>query len=195
MSKTHLPHISEEVLEQYAMGRLSEPEIDAAEEHLLICTECQDSLTATEEFLAAVRVAAHEIQSVPVPEPWWRKLFAIPRPVMAAAACALLAVAIFVPRNTPTATVDLEAMRGPETAIEAPANSILNLRLSLAGLQQTGPLRAKVADSTGYIVLDTPVEVSGSQALATTSKLSRGAYWVRLYSGDEMIREYALNVQ
>ena len=37
-------HITAEALELYALGRLSEPEGAAVEEHLLICEHCQEAL-------------------------------------------------------------------------------------------------------------------------------------------------------
>ena len=51
-------HIAEDSLEQYAMGALPEPEAGPLEEHLLICTACQDRLQATDDFVAAMRTAA-----------------------------------------------------------------------------------------------------------------------------------------
>jgi Putative zinc-finger len=200
MSKTHLPHPTEDVLEQYAMGALSEAEIDMVEEHLLVCTACQDSLTATDDFVRAARIATEELASQPQPESWWstsplRKIFTMPAPILAAAACATLAVVMLLPRQTPTAEVQLMAMRGPETAAQAPANAALTLRLSLDGLEVSGPLQAQVADSTGRIVLESPVERSGAEAVAKTEKLAPGTYWVRLYSEATMLREYPLSVR
>jgi anti-sigma factor RsiW len=51
-------HISEDSLEQYAMGAFPEPEAGPLEEHLLICTACQDRLQATDDYVAAMRAAA-----------------------------------------------------------------------------------------------------------------------------------------
>ena len=51
----HWPaHIAEDVLELYALGRLSEAEITPVEEHLLLCPACQDALAATDEFISAL---------------------------------------------------------------------------------------------------------------------------------------------
>ncbi len=51
-------HIAEDSLEQYAMGALPEPEAGPLEEHLLICTACQDRLQTTDDYVAAMRAAA-----------------------------------------------------------------------------------------------------------------------------------------
>jgi anti-sigma factor RsiW len=34
--------LSEEHLEQYLLGRLPEPDAERAEDHLVLCTKCQD---------------------------------------------------------------------------------------------------------------------------------------------------------
>lgn len=209
MSNTHLPHISEDVLELYAMGRLSEPETEPVEEHLLVCSVCQDALQQTDEFVRAIRVAARELQSEPEPvavplnvpvsqpkaDPWWKKLFAMPAPMLGVAACAVLALIMLVPRERPGATVELRAMRGPETAATAPSSAPLTLNLSLAGLDNPGALRIEVADEVGNIVRRADAPRSGEGAIAKADALKAGTYWVRLYSGNELLREYGLSVR
>ena len=207
MSKTQLPHIAEDALELYVMGRLSEPETEVVEEHLLVCHQCQDLLEETEEFVKAIRVAARELENEPEAqpqvqlrpepkaEPWWRRLFAIPTPMIAAAACAMLAFFVLIPREKPNAVVDLRAMRGAEAAAVAPPNASLTMNLSLTGVESQGSLRVEVADAEGNIVRKADVDRKGEQATAHTDGLKAGTYWVRLYSGDELLREYGLTVQ
>jgi hypothetical protein len=61
-------HYREEVWENYAMGILSDQESEPLEEHLLICSACQDLLAAADEYLevakAALTLAARGDQSV-----------------------------------------------------------------------------------------------------------------------------------
>ena len=52
-----MPHLSDDSLEQYAMGTVPEPDLNLVEQHLLICEECQDRLKATDTFLVAMRSA------------------------------------------------------------------------------------------------------------------------------------------
>jgi hypothetical protein len=194
MSKPNLPHLAEDTLEMYSLGRLSESEIDGVEEHLLICTVCQDRLSETDQFVQAIQTAARELERQPKAEPWWRKLFLAPTPVWAAAACALIALFVFIPRQTTTAVVDLQSMRGPETPVEAPANAALTLKLSLTGLESSGALQVQIAAGNGQTVAVSPAEREGEVAVAHANKLPAGRYWVRLYSGTELLREYGLNV-
>jgi hypothetical protein len=50
-------HVSEEAIEQCAMGTLPAPEVESFETHLLVCEVCQDRLRDTDEFLAALCAA------------------------------------------------------------------------------------------------------------------------------------------
>lgn len=50
-----MPHISDDVLELYLMGRLTEMEMAPLEEHLLICEDCRNRLEEAETYLAAMR--------------------------------------------------------------------------------------------------------------------------------------------
>lgn len=47
----------EDLLERYALGRLSELESGPWEEHLLLCRACQRRLEDMDEFLAAAKAA------------------------------------------------------------------------------------------------------------------------------------------
>lgn len=50
-------HYPEEVWENYAMGILSDQESKPLEEHLLICSACQDLLAAADEYIAVAKAA------------------------------------------------------------------------------------------------------------------------------------------
>jgi uncharacterized CHY-type Zn-finger protein len=55
-------HAAEDDLERYAMRTLPAAESDQLEEHLLICAECRDRLTAADEYVTAMRSAAAKIR-------------------------------------------------------------------------------------------------------------------------------------
>ena len=57
-----VPHISDDTLERYAMESLRGSESEPLEEHLLICSECQERLDGAIEFVTAMRGAAAEIR-------------------------------------------------------------------------------------------------------------------------------------
>ena len=52
-----MPHITDDFLDQYAMGTLPEPDTTVFEEHLLTCGECQDRVKAADAYVTAMRSA------------------------------------------------------------------------------------------------------------------------------------------
>jgi hypothetical protein len=50
-------HYPEETWENYALGHLSDRESETLEEHLLICSVCQDLLAQTEEYIEVAKAA------------------------------------------------------------------------------------------------------------------------------------------
>ena len=50
-------HYPDDVLERYAMGKLSALDYVPLEEHLLICTSCQTNLLAVEDYIQIARAA------------------------------------------------------------------------------------------------------------------------------------------
>ena len=50
-------HFSEEVWEEYALGRQSEEDCSVLEEHLLVCATCQDLLAEADDYIQAVAAA------------------------------------------------------------------------------------------------------------------------------------------
>jgi anti-sigma factor RsiW len=64
-------HISEGVLEEYALGVQSDEDCKPLEEHLLICPACQDLLAAIDEYIRVAKAAAALIRrpANPLPKP------------------------------------------------------------------------------------------------------------------------------
>jgi hypothetical protein len=52
------PHFPQETWEAYALGMPSEEDCKSLEEHLLICSVCQDLLAEADEYIQAVKSAA-----------------------------------------------------------------------------------------------------------------------------------------
>jgi anti-sigma factor ChrR (cupin superfamily) len=55
-------HFSDELLEKYALGRVSVLDCASLEGHLLICSDCQTHLATIEEYLAVMRAALAELE-------------------------------------------------------------------------------------------------------------------------------------
>jgi anti-sigma factor RsiW len=58
-------HVSEEVLETYALGKLSDEDCAPLEEHLLLCCICQRRLERTDEYLRVIKAAASSLDHGP----------------------------------------------------------------------------------------------------------------------------------
>jgi len=58
-------HFPDHLLESYAMGKLSDQESEPVEEHLLLCSVCQERLDELDDFVLAMKTAL----AGPVPTP------------------------------------------------------------------------------------------------------------------------------
>lgn len=50
-------HFAADVWEKYALGMLPEKDCESLEEHLLICSKCQDLLAEADEYIHVMRAA------------------------------------------------------------------------------------------------------------------------------------------
>ena len=57
---TLILHLTEEVLEEYCFDRLSAEMTGAVEEHLLVCSTCQELLRSLDEFIQLLRMASRD---------------------------------------------------------------------------------------------------------------------------------------
>jgi hypothetical protein len=207
-------HIAQDVLEEYALGRLNEADEEAVEEHLLLCEECQDRLTDIDDFIGAIRAAApaqESAQSRPKNVIWdrlgeWTGGFFGWKPVYAAGAiAAALAIIVLAPgeRGTagPAVEVSLEAVRGDASrGAEVAAGRPLVLKIDLTGLEGVSAFAVEVADVMGQTLWRTTVESRGETAVRVNPEapLGAGTYWVRAYDAKapgELLREFGLTVR
>jgi hypothetical protein len=193
-------HVEEEQLEQYSVGTLPEPDVARVEEHILICETCQYKLNYTDSWVRSIRRVSAQCQ--PEPERFWH-IWRLPRfsPALATAIVFVFVVGLAVQLNkqAPLAplAVALEANRGAENVTRVPTRQPLVIEPSLEGLPQFPEYRLEVVDDTGKRVWQRNITASsGRTPGASISQISRGTYYVRLYSptGD-LLREYALEVR
>jgi hypothetical protein len=196
-------HVTDEVVEEYSMGRLAGLEMEEFEEHLLICTQCQDRLAFTDRFVGGIRSAALELRQAPAAEarPWRLSLFDLPKPAWALALAVLVIAAGIRPSlhrsNAPPAVVLLESTRGTETPDSStPAGKPFLLVLDLTDLQPLAQYRVQIVDDAGHPVFQSSAAPDRNRLRATVARgLRGGVYYVRLYApGQELLREYGLKV-
>jgi hypothetical protein len=213
MSVAYCSHSTDEVLEQYSLGRLPEGEATHLEEHLLICTGCRQRLEDIDEFVLTIRQALTEYEeaSRARPSPRFSPLAWLPRlpkPAWAGALAAVVVLAVLLPwRQQPGAPypLQLHSFRGPAPAFAAiaPAGRPLLLTVDLTGLKASPACVFEIADSSGASVWES-VAGSGDDAVTLTvdRTLRPGQYWLRVYESapasgarGELLREFSLPVK
>jgi len=201
-------HPTEDLLEEYSFGRVLEPALAPLEEHLLDCTLCQARLLAVDEYTALMKagLAAMERERESTNP---SRRFAIPRvpgfPVVLTAAVMLVLVGVTIgwrlqPRSgSGSATaVKLTALRGGdgEGVAHAPFGRPLELTVDRTDLPPELMYRLEVVSSTGRALWSGAAQIAAQTLSArVTTRLAPGAYWVRLYSGDQLRREFGLRVE
>lgn len=206
-------HPSEDLLEGYALGRLVEPELGRVEAHLFVCHSCQDALTETDQYVAAMKSALAE----PVPEAESRPIAAfigrltsslrIPRPVpLYCAALATLSLVAVLSQGYEfrvggkASEIALRSVRGGVEATQAqgPAAARLNLRIESPYLAPDLVLEARIVDAAGKPAwTGRPLYHHDSgYSLQVDSELGAGTYWVRLYDSQKrLLQEYGLQLR
>jgi len=203
-------HPTEDLLEEYSFGRVLEPALAPLEEHLLDCTLCQARLLAVDEYTALMKagIAAIERERAATSTPSTR--FVFPRmpgfPVVVGAAVMLVLVGVTIGwrlqpslASTSAATaVKLSALRGGdgEGVAHAPFGRLLVLTVDRTDLPLALAYRLEVVSSTGRPLWSGAAQIAPrSLSARVTTRLAPGAYWVRLYAGDQLRREFGLRIE
>jgi len=194
-------HGTDDQLELYALGRLSESEVPALEEHLMVCEACQERLDHVESFALGMRQALEdaplEIKSA------WREFVAdfMTKRAFALALCAVALVAVLAffsmkgrPKSLPVASLQLMAIRGDMPTVAE--NRELDLTFTDAP-STGGPFRIEVVDAAGNPKWNGVVSPStGGLSVRIPRQLAPGDYFVRLRGdGDQVIHENGFKVQ
>lgn len=214
-------HVAEDILELYAMKRLQAAEVEALEEHLLVCERCQECLLECERYVRAVRIAAARTvdPEAQQKEAGWRKRLAqaglsgpkqarVMSAAWAFACCAVIAGIVTLPRSARESDgrgyheIQLQATRGAEDEA-ASSNAIrVLLNLDVSGVGESRTYVLTIVDLDGALVWRREVAAdqaeSGRLRVPVDQKLKTGEFWVRLSSPEpelRILREYPLRVQ
>jgi hypothetical protein len=203
-------HPTEDLLEEYSFGRIPEPALAALEEHLLICPVCQSQLLAIDEYKALMKSGIVQFERkckasfAHSPRFWFPRL---PGGINVFLAAALLLVVsttviawrvyLTAPPVSPAATVKLIALRGDEAdgSASAPAHRPLNLVIDRTDLPSSLSYRLEIVGSSGRKIWSGIARVADEAISArAAARFEPGVYWVRLYSGNRLLREFRLNI-
>jgi hypothetical protein len=212
-----LVHATEELLEEYTFGRVSEPQLGWLEEHLLICPQCQSDLEDVEEYknfmkagLACFererlardlqtrlkssvrpRFSVREALSLPFA---WSKMPRASSLLVAALLLVLASAAVFWRIQSPVAmapvaTVELIALRGGDgSGARAPSGRPLKLVFHPGDLATDVSYQAEVVNSSGLQMWTGSVGIADqSLSIHVDGPLPVGTYWVRLYTSTRQL--------
>ena len=195
-------HASDEALERYATHSLPEAALAEIEEHLLVCSQCQQQLEEIDAYVSAMRSAAKGLdQEDESRKTYWTRVSRVLTFrkfgwAMAVAAMVLGAVALRVSTNPPAPpfALVLETSRGSGMQ-HAPAGRRLELSLNTQGLPSFSGYALEVVDDSARRRYQSQVTAEQSVVRASLPGLRRGTYFIRLYSpARELLREYGLQI-
>lgn len=200
MSTRFDAHIPERSFELYSMGRLPANELEHFEEHLLVCSACEERLTESDRFVRVMREATRRLQTAPGrAKPLWT-----PRMAWGLALAGALAFVVAVPQfrsvSGPPQEVVLTAMRGPESggAPSLSSDRPVTLRIDVTELPAATAFGIEIVDANGGTVWQGQAQADGGTIVQPTGRtLPAGRYWVRLYregSGRALLREFSMAV-
>jgi hypothetical protein len=189
-----MEHIDDRQMDAYTSGLLAEPLLAQAEEHLLVCYECQQRLVQADEFAALFREA---VQQPAESRAGWRRFWTMGRTAAWAGAAMVAVLAVVVPlqvREGPPSTIVLRSLRGPKPTLGAASRKPMRLVFDVPAAEAG---RVRVVNQNGDQVAQAASEVDNGAAVAKISGLGKGTYWVRVYAKvdpAELLAEYGLLV-
>ena len=192
-------HPDENVLEEYAFGRLCDAKAAVLEEHILVCAHCRAALTQTDDYIQLMKFAVSRPLEIPQTGNGRRSALASLASAAILAAACIAAVAWVKPHAQP-ASVMLASFRGGAAGAavnQVAAGHPLDLSISAADVPPAAHYRLEVVTSLGDSVWSGPASAGDGRLLAhLTKSLGAGTYWVRLYApSSELLAEYGLQVK
>ena len=167
MSVVPLEHPSDEMLEMYALNQIGLDDLDAIEEHLLLCPSCQDRYLSTEQYIEAMKEACRTAPSRERRSLFGWSLDWAPMPALGwvgGVVGSILAVVLLVPRTptlsghnepVPETEIQLTSTRGAEHTESAGGR--VRLLIDTAELPSLPQYQVAVVSATGQRVWDTEV--------------------------------------
>jgi anti-sigma factor RsiW len=194
MNTGSISHIPEDLLEEYAMGRLSHSDRSRLHRHLLLCSPCQAHLQQIDEYVKVIQAATAALRMARSDLAVLRKP---PNTAWAAGFAVLVLLVIPYYRGNVT-TVTLTAERGAFSMPHARAGHVL-LKIDVTQIHQENGYQLEVVNANGRPIWHASVEATRNQiATEIPKRLRSGRYWIRLYDTGSpwtLLREYGLEVE
>jgi hypothetical protein len=190
-------HLNDEVLERYAMSRLSETESESVEDHIVTCVQCLDRLDQTTAFVNGMRAALEESSEEPEKMKWpkWIQRWNA-TPVWTGAAFTAAAVLFMVnrPRDMASpAVVMLDGTRGTSTVVHGTGPFDFELFMPAEGKSY----HVELLDSSGEKRWESDVPgMKGKLHAVVKQHISTGQYYLHVTeptSGSQ--HDYAVRIE
>jgi hypothetical protein len=191
-------HLNDEIIEQYAMSRLSEAESEAVEDHIATCVHCMDRLDNTTAFVDGMRAAlknGDEQQQQGIRWPGWLQRWG-GTPLWAGAALAAAGVLLIVnrPGELPApALIALDGTRGAATVVHGTGPFDFEVFMPTEGKSY----RVELLDSSGRTRWESVVPGSGGKLHAVMKqRVATGQYYLHVtepVSGSQ--HDYAVRIE
>lgn len=194
-------HGTEEQLELYVRGKLSDSDLAVLEEHLFVCDSCRERLDETEQTLGLIYSGLKaEPVSTTGKQSWpafiWGGAGWLRSPAFAAAMAIVLILGGigYYSRNhgslAPVAVIELTAMRGEMATAKAAKE--LDLTLTDAPQGVAGDFRVQIVDSGGAREWEgTATSGSNGIELRIQQTFRAGSHLVRLFDPKgQLVHEY-----
>jgi hypothetical protein len=209
--------LTDREIEDLVFDRLPHSDEQRCLAHLLWCGPCQERVEEEHEFARATQAAANILEqetfaarnSPAAEERWWQRLaewlgspFSTRWTVVAASACVLLALGIYVPlrdAGAGGAEVIVHSERGVATPaiVENSTGGHVRLRIDVSDVAPSSSYNAALVDAVGRVLEKKSLAATGgSVSFLVERDLAPARYWVRLSTPDgQLLREYALLVR
>jgi hypothetical protein len=199
MNTGSISHIPEDLLERYAMGRLSRQECAPLHKHLLQCSNCQIHLQEIDEYVKVMKTSLLITALEPAGQQTVGPAVLRKPPNTAWVAGFAALVLLIIPFDQgQVSAVALTAERGAFSMPHARAGRVL-LKIDVTQIRRENGYQLEVVGSTGGPIWHASVEATRNQVAAEIPKrLRSGRYWIRLYdagSPRSLLREYGLEVE
>jgi hypothetical protein len=191
-------HLNDDILERYAMSRLSEAESETIEDHIAFCPHCLDRLDQTTAFVEGMRTSLRnsgkeQVESKVKKPNWLQRWGTAPAWAGAALAAAGIFLAVNHTGNLPApALVTLDGTRGAATVVHGTGPFDFELFMPAAGAHY----HVELLDSDGGKCWESDVPgAKGTLHAVVKRRLAAGQYFLHVtepVSGSQ--HDYAVQV-
>ena len=194
-------HFADDLLEKYSIGHLPDEQVPAMEEHLFVCSDCQQRLSSIDEYVQVVKTAAAELERAktarkpsftdalvgrfwPIPKPVWALGL-----TLASLAVVLGVLSPWQVRQRRQTELTLSASRGDVSLMpHAGSHDEIQLKIDTARIAPAPVYQLYLVNANGAKVWNGTFSPQAThEIVAKVPALRSGQYWVRIYRATDLV--------